>query len=114
MSPLVPSPDWQVLLQPFQSLFSKPGYRYFRTFVLTFAHLNRRLWVTRAVLSRMLNRHFTNFYRFLQSKAWSPKEAKERQVRSGKTAGLRQEAQNGDLGTNDGFLAHRDAALVRA
>jgi hypothetical protein len=71
---LQPSPDWEVLLQPFQSLFTKPGFRYFRAFVVAFAHLDGRLWVTQVILSQMLARHFTNFYRFLESKAWSPTE----------------------------------------
>jgi hypothetical protein len=72
MNPLQPSPDWEVLLQPFQSLFSKPGFRYFRAFVVAFAHIDGRLWVTQVILSKLLARHYTNFYRFLQSKAWSP------------------------------------------
>jgi hypothetical protein len=41
---------------------------------VAFAHLDGRLWVTQVILSQMLARHFTNFYRFLQSKAWSPTE----------------------------------------
>ncbi len=74
MNTLQPSPDWEVLLAPFQSLFSKPGFRYFRAFVVAFAHLDGRLWVTQVILSQMLTRHFTNFYCFLESKAWSPTE----------------------------------------
>lgn len=74
MNSLQPSPDWEVLLNPFQSLFTKPGFRYFRAFVVVFAHLDGRLWVTQVVLSNLLCRHFTNFYRFLGSKAWSPKD----------------------------------------
>lgn len=66
-----PSPDWEVLLEPFQSLFTKPGFRYFRIFVWVFAHLDGRLWVTQVVLANLLSRHYTNFYRFLQSPAWS-------------------------------------------
>ena len=64
------SPDWSVLLAPFQSLFSKPGFRYFCAFVRVFAHLDGRLWVTTVVLSHLLNRHWTNFYRFLRSSSW--------------------------------------------
>ena len=64
------SPDWNILLDPFQSLFSKPGFRYFCVFVRVFAHLDGRLWVTSVVLSRLLERHWTNFYRFLRSPAW--------------------------------------------
>jgi|SRR5579859_1832952 len=71
MNTLQPSPDWEVLLQPFQSLFSKPGFRYFRAFVVAFAHIDGRLWVTQVILSKLLTRHFTNFYCFLESKAWS-------------------------------------------
>jgi len=74
LNALQPSPDWEVLLAPFQSLFSKPGFRYFRAFVITFAHLEGRLWVTQVVLSGLLCRHWTNFYRFLQSKAWDTAE----------------------------------------
>ena len=74
MKPLQPSPDWEILLAPFQSLFTKPGFRYFRAFVLVFAHLDGRLWVTQVVLSHLLTRHFTNFYCFLGSQAWSPTE----------------------------------------
>jgi hypothetical protein len=74
MNTLQPSPDWEVLLEPFQSLFSKPGFRYFRVFVFVFAHLDGRLWVTQVILANLLSRHFTNFYRFLATKAWSPEE----------------------------------------
>ena len=66
------SPDWEVLLAPFQSLFSAPGFRYFCVFVRVLAHLDGRLWVTHTVLSGLLTRHWTNFYRFLRSPAWSP------------------------------------------
>ncbi len=66
------SPEWEVLLAPFQSLFSKPGFRYFRVFVRVLAHLDGRLWVTHTVLAGLLTRHWTNFYRFLRSPAWSP------------------------------------------
>ena len=65
------SPDWSVLLEPFQSLFTKPGFRYFCVFVRVFAHLDGRLWVTHTVLSGLLARHWTNFYRFLRSPAWN-------------------------------------------
>jgi hypothetical protein len=71
MNTLCPSPDWEVLLQPFQSLFTKPGFRYFRVFVFVFAHLDGRLFVTKVILSNLLRRHFTNFYGFLASNAWS-------------------------------------------
>src|SRR5579859_3793990 len=79
MNALRPSPEWEVLLEPFQSLFTKPGFRYFRVFVFVFAHLDGRLWVTQVILSNLLGRHFTNFYRFLGSPAFSP-EAVARQV----------------------------------
>jgi len=65
------SPDWEVLLQPFQSLFSKAGFRYFCVFVRVLAHLDGRLWVTHVVLTGLLARHWTNFYRFLRSPQWS-------------------------------------------
>lgn len=68
------SPDWDVLLEPFQSLFSKPGFRYFCVFVRILAHLDGRLWVTHAVLSGLLARHWTNFYQFLRSPAWNTGE----------------------------------------
>ena len=71
MNALQPSPEWEVLLQPFQSLFTKAGFRYFRVFVFVFAHLDGRLWVTKVILSHLLGRHFTNFYRFLESKTWT-------------------------------------------
>ena len=73
------SPDWNVLLEPFQSLFTKPGFRYFCAFVRVFAHLDGRLWVTSVVLSGLLERHWTNFYRFLRSGAWGIAEV-SRQV----------------------------------
>jgi hypothetical protein len=65
------SPDWQVLLEGFRPLFTRPGYRYFCAFVLVFAHLDRRLWVTQVILARGLQRHFTSYYRFLREGAWS-------------------------------------------
>jgi hypothetical protein len=66
-----PSPEWQVLLEGFRPLFTKPGYRYFCAFVLVFAHLDRRLWVTQVVLAGLIERHFTSFYRFLRQGRWS-------------------------------------------
>ena len=63
------SPEWNVLLAPFESLFTKPGYRYFCAFVLVFAHMDQRLWVTQVVLCGFVNRHFTRFYRFLKEGA---------------------------------------------
>ena len=68
------SPDWTVLLEPFQSLFSKPAFRYFCVFVQVLAHLDGRLWVTHAVLSKLLDRHWTNFYGFLRSGTWNPSQ----------------------------------------
>jgi hypothetical protein len=68
---MAPSPEWNVLLEPFRPLFTKPGYRYFCAFVLVLAHLDRRLWVTQVILSRPFDRHFTSFYRFLREGAWS-------------------------------------------
>jgi len=64
------APEWSVLIEPFQSLFSKPGFRYFCAFVRVFAHLDGRLWVTQTVLSGLLARHWTNFTLFLWSPAW--------------------------------------------
>jgi DDE superfamily endonuclease len=66
-----PSPEWEVLLEPFRPLFTKPGYRYFCAFVLVLAHLDRRLWVTQVILARQVDRHFTSFYRFLREGHWS-------------------------------------------
>jgi hypothetical protein len=71
MNTLCPSPDWEVLLAPFQSLFTKPGFRYFRVFVFVFAHLDGRLWVTQGILSGLLGRHYTNFYQFLQQRSFT-------------------------------------------
>ncbi len=68
---MTPSPEWQVLLEGFRPLFTRPGYRYFCAFVLVFAHLDRRLWVTQVILARRLDRHFTSYYRFLREGAWS-------------------------------------------
>lgn len=68
---MAPSPTWQVLLEPFRPLFTRAGYRYFCAFVCVFAHLDRRLWVTQVVLSGLIDRHFTSFYRFLSHGAWS-------------------------------------------
>lgn len=68
---MAPSPQWQVLLEPFRPLFTQPGYRYFCAFVWVLAHLDRRLWVTQVILSRQIDRHFTSFYRFLREGAWS-------------------------------------------
>jgi hypothetical protein len=88
MQTMRPSPDWEVLLAPFQSLFTKPGFRYFRAFVLVFAHLDGRLWVTRVILSGLLSRHYTNFYRFLASPAWSPQEVAKQVFRLSLGVGL--------------------------
>ena len=74
-----PSPEWKILLAPFESLFTRPGYRYFCAFVLVFAHIDQRLWVTQVVLSGLVDRHFTSFYRFLKEGVWSV-EAVRQQV----------------------------------
>ncbi|MCC6443183.1 MAG: transposase [Armatimonadetes bacterium] len=79
MSASPATPDWEILLSPFQSLLSPTGFRYFRAFVLTFAHLDGRLWVTQVLLTHWLGRHFTHVYRFLESPAWTT-EALARQV----------------------------------
>ena len=76
---MLPSPEWKVLLAPFESLFTRPGYRYFCAFVLIFAHLDQRLWVTQVVLSGLVDRHFTSFYRFLREGVW-PVEAVRQQM----------------------------------
>lgn len=68
---MAPSPEWQVLLDPFRPLFTRPGYRYFCAFVRVLAHLDRRLWVTQVILSGLVERHFTSFYRFLSHGVWS-------------------------------------------
>ena len=74
-----PSPEWQVLLEPFRTLFTKPGYRYFCAFVLVFAHLDRRLWVTKVILTGLIpERHFTSFYRFLREGLWSLAAVRQR------------------------------------
>ena len=73
MNPTV-SPEWEVLLAPFQSLFTKPTFRYFCVFVRVLAQIDRRLWVTSVVLSGLLGRHWTNFYRFLRSPDWNPQD----------------------------------------
>jgi hypothetical protein len=66
-----PSPEWEVLLDPFRDLFTKAGYRYFCAFVLAFAHLDRRLHVTAVLVSgRIDGRHFTSVYRFLREGVW--------------------------------------------
>jgi hypothetical protein len=70
MSPC-PSPEWEVLLEPFRPLFTTPGYRYFCAFVRVLAHLDRRLWVTQVILAGLVDRHFTSFYRFLREGVWS-------------------------------------------
>lgn len=72
-----PSPEWEVLLAPFQSCFTRPGYRYFCAFVQVFARLDGRLWVTQVILSGLLDRHFTSFYRFLREGAWGTEAVAE-------------------------------------
>lgn len=66
-----PSPEWEVLLEPFRPLFTQMGYRYFCAFVLVLAHRDRRLWVTQGILAGLLDRYFTRFYRFLREEVWS-------------------------------------------
>jgi hypothetical protein len=76
---LRPSPEWEVLLEPFRDLFTQAGYRYFCAFVLVFAHLERRLWVTQVILAGLVDgRHFTSFYRFLREAKWSVTAVRQR------------------------------------
>ena len=78
METLQASPEWKVLLDPFQSLFTKPGYRLFCAFVMALAHLDRRLCVTQVVLSSGLERHFTCFHKFLSRARWSEKAVRQK------------------------------------
>jgi hypothetical protein len=71
MSGLSVSPVWNVRLEAFRSLFTKPGFRLFCAFVLVLAHTDGRLWVTSVALSGLLDRHLTRFYGFLKQGAWS-------------------------------------------
>jgi hypothetical protein len=76
---LHPSPEWEVLLDPFRDLFTKPGYRYFCAFVLAFAHLDRRLHVTAVLLTGLADgRHFTSVYRFLREGVWDLEAVRRR------------------------------------
>lgn len=73
------TPEWEVLLEPFQDLFTKPGFRYFTAFVLAFAHLDRRLHVTAVLLSGLAPaRHFTSAYRFLREGRWDVEAVRRR------------------------------------
>jgi hypothetical protein len=74
-----PSPEWNVRLAAFRSLFGEPGFRFFCAFVMVLAHTHGRLWVASVVLSGLLDRHFTRFYRFLRRGVWSV-EAVSKQV----------------------------------
>jgi hypothetical protein len=76
---LQPSSEWEVLLDPFRDLFTKPGYRYFCAFVLAFAHLDRRLHVTAVILTGLVDgRHFTSVYRFLREGVWDLEAVRRR------------------------------------
>lgn len=68
---MIPSPEWAALLEPLQPYFTQPGFRYFRAFVIILAQIDGRLWVTHVVLSGLVDRHFTSYYRFLKEGAWS-------------------------------------------
>lgn len=73
------TPEWEVLLDPFQDLFTKAGYRYFCAFVLAFAHLDRHLHVTAVLLSGLVEgRHFTSVYRFLREGVWDLEAVRRR------------------------------------
>jgi hypothetical protein len=74
-----PSPEWEVLLEPFRDLFTRPGYRHFCAFVIAFAHLDRRLHVTAVILSGWApERHFTSIYRFLREGRWDVEALRRR------------------------------------
>jgi hypothetical protein len=66
-----PAPEWEVLLASFRDLFTRPGFGYFGAFVLVFAHLDGRWWVTQVILAGLIERHYTSFYRFLREGVWS-------------------------------------------
>ena len=72
------SPAWKVRLEPFRSLFTQPGFRFFCAFLLVLAHTDGRVWVTSVVLSGLLDRHFTRFYGFLREGAWSLSAVRQR------------------------------------
>src|SRR6266516_3953834 len=74
-----PSPEWEVLLEPFRDLFTQPGYRHFCAFVIAFAHLDGRLHVTAVLLSGWAPaRHFTTLYRFLREGRWDVEAVRRR------------------------------------
>ena len=61
---LRPAPECKVLLEPVESLFTKPGYRYFYAFVLVYAPCGPAcLWVTKAVLSDLPGAFAGEFFR---------------------------------------------------
>jgi hypothetical protein len=76
---LRPSPEWEILLEPFRDLFTKPGYRHFCAFVIAFAHLDGRLHVTAVILSGLApRRHFSSVYRFLREGTWDLEAVRRR------------------------------------
>jgi hypothetical protein len=71
MDAFQPSAEWKIHLEPFRSLFTRPGFRFFCAYLLVLAHTDGRLWVSRVVLCGLVERHFSCFYRFLRKGAWS-------------------------------------------
>ena len=78
MKTLCPSPAWTILLQAYNSFFTKPGYLYFCAFLVVLAHQDGRICVTQVVLSRLLERHYTCFHQFLSRAIWSVEAVSKR------------------------------------
>lgn len=62
----------------FRDLFTAPSYRYFCSFIMGLMVLETKRCVTNIILTSRINKHWTNFYRFLQKYKWSPQQVSQR------------------------------------
>lgn len=67
-----------VFLSVFKDLFTEPSYRYFCSFIVGLGILETKRCVSNIILSSPIEKHWTNFYRFLRQYKWSKEEVSRR------------------------------------
>lgn len=65
-------------LLSFRDLFTAPSYRYFCSFIIGLMVLETKHCVTNIILTSNIDKHWTNFYRFLSKYKWSIQQVSQR------------------------------------
>lgn len=65
-------------LLSFRDLFTAPSYRYFCSFIIGLMVLETKHCVTNIILTSNIDKHWTNFYRFLSRYKWLTQQVSQR------------------------------------